>query len=155
MAGDDPYRERGERPSVPDAERRYYTKRADVVKGPFDAEALMRSVKSGRLNPATLVRADDEPDWLPMAHIPRLLKLGAGAPVARAAFDPRRALATADVGRFSIGFLAGFFGGCIGAVLVQGIARGSETKRGAWLGFATQSAVGIALCLILLASHQP
>lgn len=41
-----------------------------------------------------------------------------------------------------LGFCAGFFGGCIGLILVYAIAKGPETKRGAGIGFAAQIVVG-------------
>jgi hypothetical protein len=48
-------------------------------------------------------------------------------------------------GSFVLGFLAGFFGGCIGAGLVFAIAKGAQTKRGAGAGFAWQVVAGILL----------
>jgi len=46
------------------------------------------------------------------------------------------------VGSFALGFCAGFFGGCIGAILVHFLAKGSETKRGAGIGFVVQIVIG-------------
>jgi hypothetical protein len=48
-------------------------------------------------------------------------------------------------GSFALGFLAGLFGGCIGAGLVLAIAKGAQTKRGAGTGFACQVVAGILL----------
>ncbi len=48
-------------------------------------------------------------------------------------------------GSVALGFMAGFFGGCIGALLVLAIAKGVKTKRGAGIGFACQTVVGIGL----------
>ncbi len=48
-------------------------------------------------------------------------------------------------GSFVLGFLAGFFGGCIGLGLVFAIAKGSQTKRGAGIGFSSQVIFGILL----------
>jgi hypothetical protein len=45
-------------------------------------------------------------------------------------------------GSIGLGFLAGFFGGCIGLILVYAIAKGPETKKGAGMGFAAQIVVG-------------
>jgi hypothetical protein len=45
-------------------------------------------------------------------------------------------------GSFGLGFCAGFFGGCIGLILVLAIAKGAQTKRGAGVGFAVQIVVG-------------
>ncbi len=48
-------------------------------------------------------------------------------------------------GSLGLGFLAGFFGGCIGLILVYVIAKGPETKKGAGIGFAAQIIVGAVL----------
>ena len=48
-------------------------------------------------------------------------------------------------GSVALGFLAGFFGGCIGLGLVLAFAKGPATKRGAGIGFACQTVVGIGL----------
>jgi hypothetical protein len=45
-------------------------------------------------------------------------------------------------GSFGLGFLAGFFGGCIGFILVMAIAKGPQTKRGAGVGFALGIVIG-------------
>jgi hypothetical protein len=57
------------------------------------------------------------------------------------------------VGSFGLGFLAGFFGGCIGLILVYAIAKGPQTKKGAGVGFAVQLVVGGMLRIINAASH--
>jgi len=46
---------------------------------------------------------------------------------------PQPALTKGSVG---LGFLAGFFGSCIGLALVFALAKGPETKKGATIGFA-------------------
>lgn len=46
-------------------------------------------------------------------------------------------------GNFPLGFIAGFFGGCIAAILVQFVAKGQATKSGAWTGFAVAVIVSI------------
>ena len=48
----------------------------------------------------------------------------------------------AVTGSLPLGFLAGFFGGCIGLILVHLIAKGPETKKGANIGFVVGLAVG-------------
>jgi hypothetical protein len=48
-------------------------------------------------------------------------------------------------GSLGLGFLAGFFGGCIGLILVYAIAKGPETKKGAGMGFAAQIVIGAVL----------
>ena len=46
-------------------------------------------------------------------------------------------------GSLPLGILAGFFGGCIGLILVLIIAKGPQTKKGAWIGFAVGMVLGI------------
>ena len=48
-------------------------------------------------------------------------------------------------GSVGLGFLAGFFGGCIGLILVYAIAKTPETKKGAGMGFAAQIVVGAVM----------
>jgi hypothetical protein len=49
------------------------------------------------------------------------------------------------MGSLGLGFLAGFFGGCIGLILVYAIAKGPETKKGAGMGFAAQIVIGVVM----------
>ena len=44
------------------------------------------------------------------------------------------------------GFIAGFFFGCIGAILVQIFAKSPVTKQWAWIGF------GVAIVLSIITS---
>ncbi len=53
--------------------------------------------------------------------------------------------AVPPAGSAALGFLAGFFGGCIGLGLVLMLAKGAATKRGAGIGFACQTVVGLGL----------
>ena len=61
------------------------------------------------------------------------------------------ALVEGDIprGSFVLGFLAGFFGGCLVLVLalaiVFAIAKGSQTKQGAGMEFSAQIILGIVL----------
>jgi len=48
-------------------------------------------------------------------------------------------------GSLPLGFLAGFFGGCIGYLLVHMLAKGDKTKQGAKYGFWTGVVLGIAM----------
>jgi riboflavin transporter FmnP len=48
-------------------------------------------------------------------------------------------------GNLGLGILAGFFGGCIGLILVYALAKGAATKKGAGIGFAAQIIVGAVL----------
>ena len=50
-------------------------------------------------------------------------------------------------GSIALGFLAGFFGGCIGLGLVYAIAKGPDTKKGAGIGFGVQIVLGAILRL--------
>ena len=56
-------------------------------------------------------------------------------------------------GSLGLGFCAGFFGGCIGLILVYAIAKGPETKKGAGMGFAAQIVVGVIMRVIAAAAH--
>jgi hypothetical protein len=46
-------------------------------------------------------------------------------------------------GSLPLGICAGFFGGCIGLILVLIIAKGPQTKKGAWIGFAIGMVLGV------------
>jgi len=46
-------------------------------------------------------------------------------------------------GSVGLGFAAGFFGSCIGLILVYAIAKGPQTKKGALIGFGVAFAIGI------------
>ena len=48
-------------------------------------------------------------------------------------------------GSLPLGLALGFFLGCFGLIGVLLIAKGAETKRGAWIGFG----IGIAFSLIV------
>jgi hypothetical protein len=75
------------------------------------------------------------------------------APPVNALHAPQGFVPTVETnGSFGLGFAAGFFGGCIGLILVRVIAKGSETKRGATIGFVVQAAIGLVLRLVLAAS---
>ena len=56
-------------------------------------------------------------------------------------------------GSFGLGFAAGFFGGCIGFILVLAIAKGPDTKRGAKVGFIVQMVLGAIIRVISAASN--
>lgn len=56
-------------------------------------------------------------------------------------------------GSFGLGFAAGFFGGCIGFILVLAIAKGPETKRGAKIGFIVSIVIGALFRIIAAASN--
>jgi hypothetical protein len=56
-------------------------------------------------------------------------------------------------GSMGLGFCAGFFGGCIGLILVYALAKGPATKRGAGIGFAAQIVVGLLFRVMAAASN--
>jgi hypothetical protein len=144
-----PYRRPDERPALTDAERRWFTKHGDAEeKGPYAADVIVSSLKTGMLKATTLVRAEDGADWRPISSVDALMGvLRAGVPRRRDTFDidPREEADPALGGNFLGGFAAGFFGGCIGLGLVLLIAKGAKTKRGVLYGFVTQLFVGVAL----------
>jgi hypothetical protein len=87
--------------------------------------------------------------------------IAAGAPLGDPVLDqgsayrgPTGALAgtAAQEGSMGLGFAAGFFGGCLGLILVLVLAKGQATKRGAGIGFACQAFVGIIVNVIVLQS---
>lgn len=55
---------------------------------------------------------------------------------------PPPAYAMPIQGSLGLGFVAGFFGGCIGLALVYFLAKGPATKRGASIGFGVAIALG-------------
>ena len=56
-------------------------------------------------------------------------------------------------GSFGLGFAAGFFGGCIGYLLVRSLAKGEETKKGARIGFIVAIAISAVIRVIGAASN--
>jgi hypothetical protein len=141
------YREQGERPALDPSLRRWFTKQGDAEKGPYDEAALVRAVKRGMLSARTLVRAEDQTEWRPLADVEQLAKKTAPKPLGRqnAAFDPERDIHPDARGDFGLGLAAGLLGGCIGLVLVEALAKGNETKRGARFGFLAQLVIGVSL----------
>ena len=147
------YREQGERPPVPASLRQWYTKSEDgAEKGPFELKALARAFRKGTIRPETLVRPEDESEWRRAADVKAIAKKRRPK-LGRADYDPARDAAQVVYGSFGAGFAAGFFGGCIGWLLVQTLAHGEETKRGARIGFAAQCGVGLAMRLMVMAGQ--
>jgi len=71
------------------------------------------------------------------------------APPVNAGYAPMGFVPTIETpGSFPLGFLAGFFGGCIGFLLVRMLAKGAQTKKGAGVGWAVGMGVGLLLRLI-------
>ena len=140
----EPYREKGERPPIPPGLRRWFTKTGDLEKGPFEEEALIASLKNGKIKSTTLVRAEDDAEWQRIGDVKALAPKT--APIAfRNDFDPQRDGSVEPPGSFGAGFAAGFFGGILGMILVLAMAKGAATKQGARLGFVCQIGVGVLL----------
>jgi hypothetical protein len=67
------------------------------------------------------------------------------APQQQQPFGMQQSYTAPVTGSIGLGFLAGFFGGCIGLILVYAIAKGPETKKGAGMGFAAQIVIGAVM----------
>jgi hypothetical protein len=52
-------------------------------------------------------------------------------------------------GNMALGFVAGFFGGCLGWALILAFAKGPDTKKGAGLGLACQFILGFVFRVVL------
>jgi hypothetical protein len=57
--------------------------------------------------------------------------------------------AQADTGSLPLGFLAGFFGGFIGLIIVRVAIKKPDTQRGATIGFVSQIVLGFVLRIAL------
>lgn len=56
-----------------------------------------------------------------------------------------------EKGSLPLGFLAGFFGGCIGLALVYFLAKGADTKKGAIFGFIGGIVLGVIANVAMMA----
>jgi hypothetical protein len=83
--------------------------------------------------------------WRIVSHVPLADPVFAQGSAYRGPMDALAMQQGGIAGSTALGFLAGFFGGCIGLGLVLAIAKGPATKRGAGIGFACQAVVGVAL----------
>ena len=54
-------------------------------------------------------------------------------------------------GSFATGLFAGFFGGCIGVLLVHAFGGKPRTLNGAWVGFVAQAVIGVLLQVVAAA----
>jgi GYF domain 2 len=147
----DAYRAKAERPPIAAEERRWFTKRDDVIKGPFDEDALVRSVKAGRLLRSTLVRMEGEATWRSLKDVPELETQV--SPISPPTAPDSRRMDAIPTGSYALGFAVGFFTGIIGYGIIHYSSRGTETKRGARTGFFVQLGVGLVLRLLILASR--
>jgi hypothetical protein len=118
------------------ATRRWFTKRDGEVSGPFEEEALLRTVLAGKLLLSTLVRMDGESEWRRLSDVPELRDRGVNA---------HAGLATAPNGNYGIGLTIGLLTGVIGFVCVRLSTAATETKRGARNGMWIQWLALLAL----------
>jgi hypothetical protein len=58
-------------------------------------------------------------------------------------------------GSTGLGFLAGFFGGLLGLILVFVIAKGAKTKKGAIIGIIGQVVLGIIAGILVPLLFMP
>ncbi|MBZ0115568.1 MAG: hypothetical protein K8H88_01140 [Sandaracinaceae bacterium] len=65
--------------------------------------------------------------------------------------DEQQDAEVVDRGSMPLGFLAGFFGGCIGLAIVYIAGAKDDTKKGAVFGFVAQMVIGFGLRLALSA----
>ena len=147
------YRAPGERPRLPDSDRRWFTRQGDVEKGPYEADILARSVKSGVLKRTALVRAEDEAEWRPVHAVDVLMAAVKAPRGAGWTTDSRDGAVPEQPGSFGWGFVAGFFGGIIGLVLVRVLAKTQETKTGATAGFMVGLGMGVLYRVVLAMGH--
>jgi hypothetical protein len=145
--------------ATPDVDRLWFTKVDDVVKGPFEAEMIVRSLKSGRLKLTAMARGEHEAAWTAIHDIPLLWRGGRPKPAAFAKrapengdgkIDPERraAFLRESEGRFGLGFCIGFFFGVIGVWIVHARSMGAKTRRGAWAGAAVGFVIGGLLAAV-------
>ena len=57
-----------------------------------------------------------------------------------------------DNGSTAIGFIVGFFGGCIGLILVYLLTKAPDTRRGAVIGFVVSIVLGVIFSVLVLAA---
>ncbi|MGD0526482.1 MAG: DUF4339 domain-containing protein [Polyangiaceae bacterium] len=150
-----PYREPGARAPLSDAERRWFTRKGDVEKGPYALDVLTRSIKSGVLKRTSLVRAEDETQWRPVHEVPAIMaavnpKVAAGWTHDARPHDGGDGSGEGGGGSFGLGFASGFFGGIIGFVLVRGLATGDDTKKGAAYGLGLGLIIGAVIRLAVM-----
>jgi hypothetical protein len=117
---------------------RFFTKTNDVVKGPYETSSIQKSLDDERISPNTLVRGEDETDFVPVAEHPTFERIAKKKKEIAAAQSPNRGAyddgGHVERGSFGLGFLAGMCG-IVGLLLVRAMAKGEETKKGATVGF--------------------
>ena len=143
-----PYRKPGEPAPIPRELRRWFTKSDAGTKGPFEASALLLSLKEGYLKATTLVRAEDEVEWRPLGGVYELAVERPARPRSSSAL-PEPATRLAPMGSYAGGFLLGIFLGLLGLIIAF-IRREPETRRGARNGFFAR--LIFVLLVVLLTS---
>lgn len=143
-----PYRKPGEPAPIPRELRRWFTKSNASEKGPFEASAILLSLKEGYLKTTTLVRAEDETEWRPLGGVYELAVERASCP--RSPSAPRGpAPRLAPSGSYAGGFLLGIFLGLLGMIIAY-VRREPEARRGARNGFLAR--LVFVLFVVLLTS---
>jgi hypothetical protein len=86
----------------------------------------MRCPRCGLINPSSAKRCDCGYDFQ-----------------TQSVEQPYKAAPAEVAGSTGAGVAAGFFGGILGLALVLSLAKGRDTKRGAWIGFAAGLFLGV------------
>jgi hypothetical protein len=131
--------------------RRWFTKARGLEKGPFEPDALRRSLRAGTVKRTTLVRAEDEQDWRPLHAVREILQAQLPPEPPRTAPPPP----AEDTKLVVLGILAcgltyvGLPLAIVGIVLTRKKLRSAPTKN-ARLGYVL-SLAGLAVQVLLLA----
>jgi len=127
----------------------------DLDKGPYDLDALRMSRKRLLLKDDALVREESSQEWVPLKSLfVEEEKAKTRADLGGPSRERTREIEAEARGSFGLGFAAGFLGGCIGLGIVYATSKGSETKRGALIGFLVQAGVGLAIRVIAASSSH-
>ncbi|MBL8613046.1 MAG: hypothetical protein JNL38_37245 [Myxococcales bacterium] len=131
------------------------SREGELDKGPYDLDALRQSRKRLLLKDDALVREESSDEWVPLKSLfteeekaKTRADLGGPSPARVRELDEQAK------GSFGLGFAAGLLGGCIGLGIVYAAAKGSETKRGALIGFLVQAGVGLAIRVVAASSSH-
>jgi len=95
----DPYRKPVERPRPPSQAPRWYTKSGDVEKGPFEVDAIKRSLKEGYIRSTALVRREDQTEWHPITELSRFGATSAASAPLSPTTTPARSSSTSTPAR--------------------------------------------------------
>ena len=102
-----------------------------------------------------LVREESSQEWVPLKSLfVEEEKAKTRADLGGPSRERTREIEAEARGSFGLGFAAGFLGGCIGLGIVYATSKGSETKRGALIGFLVQAGVGLAIRVIAASSSH-